>query len=72
MINVMELCKVHNGDGNVCWWACVGSTCPFRNTFSGHSDDDHKRVVKASQREVVAKAQSTTSLGHCSHLLGGK
>jgi hypothetical protein len=63
VIAAVELCKALNGDGTVCWWTCMGSTCPFRNAFAGHSDDDHRRVVKASQREVVAKAKSARALG---------
>ena len=65
----IELCKANNGDGAVCWWACIGCTCPFTNVFSGHSDDDHRRVVKASQRDVVAKAKSAQMLGSFTNLL---
>jgi hypothetical protein len=69
VITIMDLCKARNGDGTACWWTCMGSTCPFRNAFSGHSDDDHKLVVKASQREVVAKAKSAQALGSYTNLL---
>ena len=66
---IIELCKANNGDEAVCWWACIGCTCPFTNVFSGHSDEDHRRVVKASQRDVVAKAKSAQMLGSFTTLL---
>ena len=66
---IIELCKASNGDEAVCWWACIGCTCPFTNVFSGHSDEDHRRVVKASQRDVVAKAKSAQMLGSFTTLL---
>jgi hypothetical protein len=42
--SVLELCKARNGNTTGCWWTCVGSTCPFRNAFTGHSDEDHRLV----------------------------
>jgi hypothetical protein len=34
---VAELCKARNGNEASCWWACIGSACPFANAFTGHS-----------------------------------
>ena len=68
---VAELCKARNGGDASCWWTCIGSACPFANAFTGHSDEDHSVVKKATRLEVVAKAQSAMMLGK-KHLLGGK
>ena len=74
--SVMDLCKARNGNTAVCWWTCLGSTCPFTNTFTGHSDKDHRLVRKAPQPEVVARAQSAHTLSTHTDLLaaqrGGK
>ncbi len=68
---VAELCKARNGGDASCWWTCIGSACPFANAFTGHSDEDHRVVKKATRLEVVAKSQSALVLGK-KHLLGGK
>ena len=74
--SVLDLCKARNGNTAACWWTCLGSTCPFRNASTGHSDEDHRLVRKASQLEVVARAQSAQTLSTYSNLLaaqkGGK
>ena len=70
--SVLELCKARNGNTAVCWWTCVGSTCPFRNAFTGHSDEDHRLVGRASQLEVVARAQSAQSLSTYTNLLAAQ
>ena len=69
---VAELCKARNGNEASCWWACIGSACPFANAFTGHSDEDHRLVKKATRLEVVAKAQSAQVLGKKQNLLGDK
>ena len=61
MQSVLDLCNACNSDTAACWWICPGSICPFRNAFEGHSDEDHRRVRKASQLDVVARAQSADS-----------
>ena len=67
-----ELCKARNGSEASCWWACIGSACPFANAFTGHSDEDHRFVKKATRLEVVAKVQSALVLGKKENLLGEK
>ena len=69
---VAELCRARNGNNTSCWWACIGSDCPFANAFTGHSDEDHSVVKKATRLEVVAKAQSAMMLGKKQNLLGEK
>jgi hypothetical protein len=72
MQSVLDLCNACNSDTASCWWTCLGSTCPFRNAFEGHSDEDHRRVRKASQLDVVARAQSAQTLSSSSNLLAAK
>ena len=69
---VAELCRARNGNNTSCWWTCIGSDCPFANAFTGHSDEDHSVVKKATRLEVVAKAQSAMMLGKKQNLLGEK
>ena len=70
--SVAELCKARNGSEASCWWTCIGSACPFANAFTGHSDEDHRFVKKATRLEVVAKAQSALALSRKQNLLGDK
>ena len=70
--SVLELCKARNSNTAACWWTCLGSTWPFRNAFEGHSDEGHRLVRKASQLEVVARAQSAQTLSSYSNLLAAQ
>ena len=72
VLSVAELCKARNGSEASCWWTCIGSACPFANAFTGHSDEDHRFVKKATRLEVVAKAQSALVLSRKQNLLGEK
>jgi hypothetical protein len=70
--NVVAMCNGRNDGAASCWWTCVGSSCPFADAFTGHSNEDHGRVRPATRLEVLAKAQSAGALSRKQNLLGGK